>query len=477
MLITLLCLGLVACGNENSSETVTDTAATDASTEMPGEEMTSSEPELSTEASSETDSASITELSSETSVEAPTEAPTEEITTEEETHMDPKAEMSKLNELMQPIFAGNTVKNETVMFLDKGDVRSLLYPIGTVVSVTNYDGTVTYEEGKDYVIEDGKIKITEDSAIPVITRAKYYNYPNHPQINITANYEGKNVNIYWGEGKPMTDYQMNVTYTHESAWEGFVSESKADVYADFITKLINGEDVTIFFYGDSITHGASASFIDNYSPYQYSYSLLFTHALADLYGYTVKYVKTNMTGAPIIPAEDYVAGDRGTITYINPSVGGWTSQNGKQNFDTYVKPFVEEYGCDLFLIAYGMNDAGSAARTVARIMKNVLDGVHELDNDCALMFVSTMVPNPNATNGWYGLQDKQEPELIKTAEDYVKDGIPCAVACVTSTSKAILEIKEFQDYSGNNINHPNDWFCRVYAQTILQTLIGYENMA
>ena len=50
------------------------------------------------------------------------------------------------------------------------------------------------------------------------------------------------------------------------------------------------------------------------------------------------------------------------------------------------------------------------------------------------------------------------------------------MACVTSTSKAILEHKEFQDYSGNNINHPNDWFCRVYAQTILQTLIGYENM-
>ncbi|MBQ4111442.1 MAG: SGNH/GDSL hydrolase family protein [Clostridia bacterium] len=454
LLAGVLAVSLIACDNTPDQPDGTDGETTAAATDAPTEEPT----EAPTE-----------EITTE-------EITTEEITTEEETPMDPQAEMNKLNDLMQPIFAGNTVKNETVMFLDKGDVRSLLYPIGTVVSVTNYDGTVTYEEGKDYVIEDGKIKITEDSAIPVITRAKYYNYPAHPQINITANYEGKNVNIYWGEGKPMTDYQMNVTYTHEETWKGFISESKADVYADFINKLINGEDVTIFFYGDSITHGASASFIDNYSPYQYSYSLLFTEALADLYGYTVKYVKTNMTGAPIIPAEDYVAGDRGTITYINPSVGGWTSQNGKQNFDTYVKPFVEEYGCDLFLIAYGMNDAGSAARTVARTMKYVLDGVRELDGDCSLMFVSTMVPNPNATNGWYGLQDKQEPELIKTAEDYVEDGIPCAVACMTSTSKAILEHKEFQDYSGNNINHPNDFFCRVYAQTILQTLIGYENM-
>lgn len=435
------------------------------------------------------DRPAVTEENTTAAIETPTDAPdgsateapteeaiTEEVTTEEETTMDLKAEMSKLNDLMQPIFAGNTVKNETVMFLDKGDVRSLLYPIQSVASVTNYDGTVTYEEGKDYVIENGKIKITENSSIPVITRAVYYNFPDHPQINITAKYEGKNVNIYWGEGKPMTDYQVNVTYTHENVWEGFVSESNVDVYAKFIQKLIDGEDVTLFFYGDSITHGASASFIDNYAPYQYGYSLLFTQALADLYGYTVKFVTTGMQGAPILPNADYVAGDRGTITYVNPSVGGWTSQNGKENIDTYVTPFVEKYGCDLFLIAYGMNDGVTSPRTVARNMEAVFDAVLEKDPDCALMFVSTMVPNPNATNGWYGYQYKQEADLIKTAAKYVKNGTPCAVARVTSASLAVLEHKEFQDYSGNNINHPNDFFCRVYAQVILQTLIGYENM-
>ena len=446
LLAGAVAVSLAACDTSDGGATDTTEATTETLTEAPTEEATT---------------------------EAPTDAPTEEVTTEEETAMDPRAEMSKLNELMQPIFGGTTMKNETVMFLDKGDVRSLLYPIQSVVSVTNYDGSVTYEEGKDYVILDGKIKITENSSIPVITRAVYYNFPDPA---ITANYEGKNVNIYCGEGMTMTNYQMNVTYTHENEWEGFVSESKMEVYESFIQKLINGEDVTLFFYGDSITHGASASFIDNYAPYQYSYSLLFTQALADLYGYTVKYVTTNMQGAPIVPGEDYVAGDRGTITYVNPSVGGWTSQNGKDNISTYVTPFVEEYGCDLFLIAYGMNDGANSSRTVARNMQAVFDAVLEKAPDCALMFVSTMVPNPNATNGWYSLQDKQEAELIKTAKTYVKDGVPCAVACVTSTSLSVLERKEFQDYSGNNINHPNDWFCRVYAQVILQTLIGYENM-
>ena len=130
LLAGAVAVSLAACDTSDGGATDTTEATTETLTEAPTEEATT---------------------------EAPTDAPTEEATTEEETAMDPRAEMSKLNELMQPIFGGTTVKNETVMFLDKGDVRSLLYPIQSVVSVTNYDGSVTYEEGKDYVILDGKI--------------------------------------------------------------------------------------------------------------------------------------------------------------------------------------------------------------------------------------------------------------------------------------------------------------------------------
>ena len=46
-------------------------------------------------------------------------------------------------EAMQNIFAGTTSVKETVMFIDKGDVKSLLYPIKEIVSVTSYDGKTT----------------------------------------------------------------------------------------------------------------------------------------------------------------------------------------------------------------------------------------------------------------------------------------------------------------------------------------------
>lgn len=34
--------------------------------------------------------------------------------------------------------------------------------------------------------------------------------------------------------------------------------------------------------------------------------------------------------------------------------------------------------------------------------------------------------------------------------------------------------KRFQDCTANNINHPNDFMMRIYAQTVLYTLFGED---
>ena len=450
LLVTLLCLGLVACGGDTPAETTPDhTTATDAPTEEPVIPDT----ELPTE--------------------APTEAPTEPSIKDQ---LGLEVNMSDLNTLMQPIFNGTSSVNETVMFLDYGDEKTLLYPIETIVSVTSFDGSKTYEAGKDYEIVDGKLKLLEGSAIPCITRAKFYNVAPHPQINILTMYEGKAVHTYWGEGKPMTDYQVNVNYTHADAWEGYSQPAELETLQSFVKKLQAGEDVTVMFYGDSITFGASATFINNYAPYQDSYPMLVVKALADLFDYTVHYEVTGLAGTANVPNEDYVAGDRGTITYVNTAVGGWTSHDGVKNLQSYVTEKIAAHGCDLFIVGYGMNDGAIQPRGTAKNIEKIVKAVLEGSADANIILVSTMVPNPNATNGWYSHQDQQEAQLEKLAEDFRKEGVACAVANMTSVSKAVLEHKEFHDYSGNNINHPNDYFVRVYAQTVLQTLIGYENM-
>ena len=459
LLGALIAVGMTAC----------DKTDTPADTDIP----TVTETEPATEPTTE-----VTTVEEET---------TEEATTEEETTLSLKDQIGldvkdeDLKEIMQNIFSGTQSLRETVMFLDKGDVKELLYPISSVISVTSYDGKIVYEEGKDYVVADGKLKVTADSAIRCITADKYYNSPS--SIIKTKNpATGQMVPTYWGESM-IKQWQVSVTYTHDTAWEGFVQESQLEVYQNLVKKLVAGEDVTVFFYGDSITWGACASFHENAAPKQGSYAMLFTEALADLFGYTVKYINTgivgsvNNSGMPCasVPATDYVGGERGTITYVNTAIGGWTSTDGINNFDKHVKAPFETYGCDLFVLAYGMNDGGITARRNAANMKDMASKMYELNPDAAVMFVATMTPHMGSNWDHVSI-GQQEAELIKQAEKLREDGKVCAVACVNSLSKSIQEHKTFNDYSGNNINHPNDWFYRVYAQTLLQTLIGYENM-
>ena len=419
-----------------------------------------------------------TEAPTEPETEAPTEeVTTEEVTTEEVTTEAPIKDQIGLNvkdedmvEAMQNIFGGTTSVKETVMFLDKGEVKSLLYPIKSIVSVTSYDGKKVYEEGKDYVVEDGKLKITADSSIKVITSDKYY---NHAGSIIQMN--GKP--MFWGESQ-VKQWQVSVTYEHDAAWEGYVQENQLEIYQNFVKKLIAGEDVTVFFYGDSITWGACSTYAEGVQPKQGAYAMLFTEALADLFGYKVKYINTGLQASmPChpVPAAEYGTGDRGTITYVNTAIGGWNSNDGVTNFDKFVKQQVEKHGCDLFVIGYGMNDGGMAVTQTKANIKKMIDAMYEIKPEVSVMIVSTMTPHTGSNWDHASIQ-QQERQLESLAKQLRKDDKAVAVACVHSVSVAIQEHKTFNDYSGNNINHPNDWFYRVYAQTLLQTLIGYENM-
>lgn len=418
----------------------------------------------------------------EESTEPGTAFPTEEITTEEETTEEETTEAplkdqiglnvraEDLKDVMQNIFSGTQSLKETVMFLDKGDVKSLLYPIKDVVSVTSYNGKVTYVEGKDYVIEDGKLKVTENSSIPCITSHKYY---SHAGSIIQMN----NKPMFWGESQ-VKAWQVCVTYHHEDAWEDFLQESRLKDYEGFVKKLIAGEDVTLFFYGDSITWGACSTFAEGVEPRQGAYPMLFAEALADLFGYKVKYVSTGLVDSMpchSVPTTEYVGGERGTITYVNTAIGGWKSNDGVSKFQRFVKEQIEKYGCDLFVLGFGMNDGDLPPSRTKSNAQKIVDGVLELNPQAAILLVSSMTPHTGSNWDFPNIKG-QEGELQKLAEQYRNDGKSAAVACVHSVSVAVQKYKTFNDYSGNNVNHPNDWFYRVYAQTLLQTLIGYENM-
>ena len=422
------------------------------------------------------------EPSQDVNTEVPT---TEEVTAEEETTRGTvnnapigdirPYEIYDLNTYMSPVWDGRVVYNETVMFVGMNDQAALLYTPDEILSVRSYGLETVYEQGKDYDVVDGKLVLLEGTRIPVISFEEYY-YENEipgKSAQLVTKYDGKDYYTYWGEGITMTQWQIAVTYVHDQYWEGFVPET-SDQFAKLIAKLEKGEDVTMVFYGDSITYGANASGLYEISPCAPSYTQMFTHYLAQKYGYTVKYINTELRGTCPPPEDDTVFGTNGTITYINTAVGGWTSGNGYNNFDKYVKPYVEQYGCDFFLLAFGMNDPDNSPSFEKATTKAIADKIYAIAPETELLLVATMIPNPEATNGWYGNQYKFEDILAELAKNYVDAGKSCAVAKMTSMSQRILENKRFRDHTGNNINHPNDFLGRLYAQVVYETVIGYD---
>ncbi|MBQ7379241.1 MAG: SGNH/GDSL hydrolase family protein [Clostridia bacterium] len=457
-LMAMLLLGVcfVACDQGGGEDITTPEDPTETPTEEPTQETT----EPSTEQTSD-------------------EATTEEETTRGTVNDAPIGDILKydtfdLNTYMAPVWDGRVVYNETVMFVGMDDKASLLYTPDEILSVRSYDLKTVYEQGKDYDVVDGQLVLLEGTRIPVISFEQYYHEKEIPGMpaQLVTKYEGKNYYTYWGEGTTMTQWQVAVTYVHDQYWEGFVPEH-SNQFARLIAKLEAGEDVTMIFYGDSITWGATSSGLNNVHPYAPSWSQLFTQFIAQKYGYTVKYVNTKLPNVSTPPAQDSVFGTNGTITYINPSVGGWTSVDGTNKFDQYVKPFVEEYGCDFFALAFGMNDAANSPNSEKKAIKKIADQVYAVAPETDLMLVATMIPNPEATNGWYGNQHRFETVFEQLAKDYVEDGKACGVACVTSMSQRIVENKRFRDHTGNNINHPNDFLSRIYAQVAFETVIGY----
>ncbi len=372
-----------------------------------------------------------------------------------------------LDTWLLPIWKGNVVYNETVMFVGENDRATLLYTPDKIISVRSYQLDVEYEEGIDYKLEGGKLVVLPGTRIPVCPISTYY--PDEGRFHMLR--DGKIVPALYGEGRTMTRWQVAVTYKHSGTWSGIDVASYADRYARFINKLKNGEDVTVFFYGDSITFGANAS--NTSAPYTPLWAMLFCQYAAKRYGYTVKYI----TG----DREDTVYGTNGTIRYINTAVGGWTTEAAIHNFGTHVTPYVEEHGCDLFVIALGMNNTESTAAHFCGLLEELIEMVISKASKTDLVLVSTMIPNPHLTKknptDWCpnGDQATFEAKMLTLAEVLNDKGTSCSVCPMTSLSQYIHSKKRFRDTSGNNINHPNDFLVRLYAQSLCQTVFGYAD--
>ncbi|RYY32044.1 MAG: SGNH/GDSL hydrolase family protein, partial [Sphingobacteriaceae bacterium] len=197
-----------------------------------------------------------------------------------------------------------------------------------------------------------------------------------------------------------------------------------------IKKLKNKQPLKIVFFGNSIETGCNSSGFMNEPPYMPSWPELIVHDLKQHYA--------------------------GKIDFNNQSVGGKIAQWGRDVVDTTVVP----QNPDLVVIGFGMNDGtfGVPVQQYLDNIKAIMDAVLAKNPKAEFVLIATMLANPHAVQN--NIQATYKAGLDKLA----KTGV--VVADLTGVHAELLKYKSYQDMTGNNVNHPNDYLARWYAQYI-----------
>lgn len=371
--------------------------------------------------------------------------------------------------------------NESAMIVrnQDGSLNSvkLLYTPEEIISVRSADLQTKYVEGVDYEFVDGVLSVKETGNIPILNYNQMY-FDTNPGAASGGNTVEGNQNVeafptvdgkyeIYQEAGILYEHQIAVTYYHKDAGQYTVPQSQSREFADFIAKLERGESVNIACLGDSISNGSSASgfFSTKLQPCMPSYFGLLGDYIKDKYNYNkvclyedFKYYVPDKVDEPT------------RIKMTNFSIGGKQSDWGvTQAYD------VAQTNPDLVVLGFGMNDGSAyvSAKDYKARMQTIIDRIREINHDCAFVVLGTMLPNANICwnvggKSIYGNQELYLPVLNEIATS----GAGVALADITTLHKEYLQKKNYRDMTGNNVNHPNDFLMRLYAQTIVKTIFG-----
>ncbi len=341
------------------------------------------------------------------------------------------------NHLLMPIWKGNIVYDESVLPLENKDGSlddiSMLYYIDKIISVKSSDFKTEYVKDIDYELIDGRLRIIPTGSIPVMKYEEYFFDKEIPGRCFPATKGGY---IYWTEDGDCHKRQIVVSYEHSDDFQGLVPDNQSEKLSHSINLIKEGKEANVLFYGDSITEGANASSTINKEPYLERWTRLVVNELQQ------KFNNKN-------------------IIHINTALGGMTSTWGSEN--AYER--VAKHKPDLLCLGFGMNDGHMANSEYADNIKSIIDTTRASNPNCDIILVATTLPNKE-TKGFFKNQINFIDEINKIANE--NDNI--AVADMTSMHKFLLSKKRFFDMTGNNVNHPNDYLVRVYAQVILKVL-------
>lgn len=338
-----------------------------------------------------------------------------------------------------PFWKDTIMYNESVLMISKnGELpqASLLYKPNKIISVKNSALDSNFNEGVDWEYKGGKLILLKGSKAAYLTEKQLY-----PDTSINAMPKKGGGFLFFQEGSFFHTHQLAVTYSHSiDAWKGPVTKFQGGDIPLVMNKLKRELDLKILLFGDSIAAGSNASAKVGSSPLLPSWGNL-----------VVEYLRRH---------------HKGDISFINTSVGGKDTQWGLAN----VQEKVIANNPDLVIIAFGMNDGkrGVAPDVFKSNVQEMINKIRGQNSNVEFILVAPIIPNPEST--FVGTQS-----LFKNVLNDLK-GQGVVVVDMTSIHSELLKYKTYQDMTGNNINHPNDFLIRWYAQLILSALIpGYSN--
>lgn len=365
-----------------------------------------------------------------------------------------------LNDRLTPVWDdGGVAINETAFVLQEKDGTllpiTLTYPIDEIISVKDFSLENEYAEIIDYTAHDGKLLIKENGNIPSLEYGGFFfdKYVGDDSMWASASGAGgqlrteaqyKNGVNYRG----LTEWQVAVTYRHSAKWQGEVPADKSEKFDKLNAKLSRGEAVNIVCLGDSISAGWTAS------GYEYVFLPPYCPPYFDL-------------------ITEYMQAKYGKITAKNFSVGGMTSAWGKD--EKQINDVISA-DPDFLVIGFGMNDGSNGDGVPTAIFKNnikaIIDEVRKSKPECEVLLVSTMLPNKDV--GYFpGVSILyNQKNYLTVLNELETEYAGVAVANVTAAHEYLLSKKHFRDMSSNNINHPNDYVQRLYAQICLTAMFG-----
>ncbi len=369
-----------------------------------------------------------------------------------------------LAKMVQPVWEGNTAYEEGVWLVGNADgskaqTVALLHKISTIVEIKKADNSVVYTPGVDYSISAGKLVIPETTRMPVMSKATY---DNGAFLYNNVGYHADNT---WEVN------QIKVTYTYTQKTDLSTPPLQTSNLPKTTSILQNGGDLKIVTFGDSITEGCSASGHFDVSPFMDSWAFMMEDALNAMY--------------PNVNVSVQNSGFGGTgASYAMGGHGAFESSGNYASMRDYVVP----YDPDLVILAFGMNDSGTSANYYkVAFYDYVISGLKTLVPNAEILVLSPMTSNvyQSSMGCLIGMAD-----VFAT---YKGDGVAfCDITAlhlsmmglnrkkldtpvenghreydlIQDTSRQFY--KDYRDTSGNNYNHPNDYFARVYAQAVMR---------